>query len=276
MPEIDPQLLNLALAYAMNVLGAILTLALGWFVARWLGGTVRARVERSAKVDPTLGIILGKVTRGVVLLLTLTAVLNQFGVQTASLIALIGAAGLAIGLALQGALTNVASGIMLLAMRPFKIGDFVDFGTGGTIDEIGLFVTTMHTPDNIAMTVPNSKIWGNVIKNYTKNDTRRMDMVFGIGYSDDMDKAIRIINEVIAAEPRFLEEPAALVKVAELGESSVNIYARPWVNRTDFFATKLDFTKRVKERFDEEGVSIPFPQRDVHVIGQDRETTRAA
>jgi small conductance mechanosensitive channel len=266
VPELDPQLLNLALTYSMNVLAAILTLAVGWLAARWLGNAVRARADKSGKLDPTLVIILGKATRGLVLVLTLTAVLNQFGVQTASLIALIGAAGLAIGLALQGALSNVASGIMLLGMRPFKIGDYVDFGTGGTIDEIGLFVTTMHTPDNIAMTVPNSKIWGNVIKNYSTNDTRRVDMVFSIGYGDDMDKATRVIQEIIAAEPRFLKEPAPLVKVAELVDSSVNIYARPWVNRADFFAAKLDFTKAVKERFSAEGVSIPFPQRDVHLI----------
>jgi small conductance mechanosensitive channel len=276
MPELDPQLLDRILVYAMNVLAAIVTLAIGWLAARWLGNTVRDRVGKAGRLDPTLGVILGKATRGVVLLLTLTAVLNQFGVQTASLIALIGAAGLAIGLALQGALSNVASGIMLLAMRPFKIGDYVDFGTGGTVDEIGLFVTTMHTPDNIAMVVPNSKIWGNVIKNYSMNDTRRIDMVFGIGYGDDMDKAIRIIEEIIAAEPRFLKDPAPLVKVAELADSSVNIYARPWVNRADFFAAKLDFTKAVKERFSAEGVSIPFPQRDVHLVEERRTAALAA
>jgi small conductance mechanosensitive channel len=266
MPELSPQLLDLAVDYGMHVLAAVVTLAVGWLAASWLGKTVRVHVEKGGRLDPTLAIILGKLTRALVLLLTLVAVLNHFGVQTASLIALIGAAGLAIGLALQGALSNVASGIMLLAMRPFKVGDHVDFGTGGTIDEIGLFVTTMHTPDNIAMIVPNAKIWGNVIKNYGKNDTRRIDMVFGIGYGDDMDKAIRIIEEVIAAEPRFLKDPVPLVKVAELADSSVNIYARPWVNRGDFFAAKLDFTKKVKERFDAERISIPFPQRDVHLI----------
>lgn len=153
----------------------------------------------------------------------------------------------------------------MLVLRPFKVGDYVDFGTAGIVDEIGIFVTRMHTVDNIAMTVPNSKIWGSVIMNYAQNDTRRIDMVFAIGYRDDMDKALCSIREVISAEPRFLSEPEPLVAVAELADSSVNIYARPWVRQADFFATKLDFTRRVKERFDAEGVSIPFPQRDVHL-----------
>jgi len=154
----------------------------------------------------------------------------------------------------------------LLILRPIRVGNFVDIGsTLGTFDEIGLFVTSMHTPDNIAMVIPNSQIWGTTIKNFTQNDTRRVDMVFGISYSDDMDKAIHIISSLIAADERFLKEPEPLVAVAELADSSVNIYARPWVNRTDFFAAKLDLTKKVKERFDAEGVSIPFPQRDVHI-----------
>jgi small conductance mechanosensitive channel len=264
MPELNPESMNMFVGYGINLLGAVLTLAFGWIVAGWLGRRIQARAERSKVLDPTLAIVLGKVARGLVLLLTLIAVLNQFGVQTASLIALVGAAGLAIGLALQGALSNVASGIMLLALRPFKVGDYVDFGDSGVVDEIGLFVTRMHTVDNIAMTVPNSKIWGNVIRNYAVNETRRIDLVFGIGYGDDIDKAIGIIRDTIAGDPRLLKDPEPLVAVAELADSSVNLYARPWVARADFFAAKLDLMKKVKERFDAEGITIPFPQRDIH------------
>ena len=151
-----------------------------------------------------------------------------------------------------------------------EIGDVIDFGSLGVVDEIGLFVTRMHTPDNIAMVVPNSKIWGNVILNYAQLDNRRVDMVFGIGYGDSIEKAIKIVNDLIAAEPRFLKDPAHLVAVGELGESSVNLWVRPWVKRTDFLDAKLAFTRKVKEQFHAQGVTIPFPQRDIHVYNTDK------
>ncbi len=264
--NISPETIEFLMGMGIQALAAIAILIAGWLIAAAAQRAVRRRAERSAALDATLAIVLGKVTRVLILVITLIAVLNQFGVQTASLIALLGAAGLAVGLALQGTLSNVAAGIMLLILRPIRVGDFVEISsTLGTVDEIGLFVTSMHTPDNIAMVMPNSQIWGTSIKNFTQNDTRRVDMVFGISYSDDMDKAVHIINSLIAADQRFLGEPEPLVAVAELADSSVNIYARPWVNRADFFAAKLDLTKKVKERFDAEGVSIPFPQRDVHM-----------
>lgn len=264
--EISPQTIDFLISMGMQALAAIGIMIGGWLIAAIAQRAVRKRAERSKVLDTTLAIVLAKSTRVLILVVTLIAVLNQFGVQTTSLIALLGAAGLAIGLALQGALSNVAAGIMLLVLRPFRVGDFVEFGaTLGTVDEIGLFVTTMHAPDNIAMIVPNSQVWGNTIRNYGLNDTRRVDMVFGISYSDDMDKAIGIIKALIEADQRCLKEPEPLVAVAELADSSVNIYARPWVNRADFFATKLDLTKKVKQRFDAEGISIPFPQQDVYM-----------
>ena len=272
MPELNPDTMNMLVDYGINVLAAVLTLVVGWLFAAWLGRSIQRRAARTKTLDPTLAIVVGKTVRAVVLVLTLTAVLSQFGVQTASLIALIGAAGLAIGLALQGALSNVASGIMLLILRPFQVGDLVDFGDTGVVDEIGLFVTRMHTVDNISMIVPNSRIWGNVIRNFATNDTRRIDLVFGIGYGDDIDKAIRVISETIAADSRLLKDPAPLVSESALADSSVNLYARPWVGRSDFFSAKLDLMKKVKERFDAEGISIPFPQRDIHVF----ETARNA
>ena len=264
--EISPETIDLLISLGMQALAAIAILIGGWLIAAIAQRAVRKRAERSKVLDATLAIVLANFTRVLIIAVTLIAVLNQFGVQTTSLIALLGAAGLAIGLALQGTLSNVAAGIMLLMLRPFRVGDFVEFGsTLGTVDEIGLFVTTMHAPDNIAMIVPNSEVWGSTIKNYGLNDTRRVDMIFSISYSDDMDKATAIINALIEADARFLKEPAPLVAVAELADSSVNIYARPWVNRTDFFAAKLDLTKKVKEHFDTEGISIPFPQQDVYM-----------
>ena len=173
---------------------------------------------------------------------------------------------LAIILANAAVYGGIAAGIMLLVLRPFRVGDAIEFGgILGIVDEVGLFVTSMHRPDNIAMVVPNSQIWGSTIMNYGTNATRRIDLVFGISYSDDMEKATRIINSVIEADSRCLQEPAPMVAVAELADSSVNIYARPWVKREDFFDTKLELTRKVKERFDAEGVSIPFPQQDVHM-----------
>jgi len=264
--ELSPETVKFLIDMGMQVLAAVAILIVGWIIAGTLERLVRKRAERSPVLDVTLAIILAKITRALVLAVTLIAVLSQFGVQTTSLIALLGAAGLAVGLALQGTLSNVAAGIMLLMLRPFRVGDVIEFGsTLGIVDEIGLFVTSMHRPDNIAMLVPNSQIWGTAIMNYGANSTRRIDMVFGISYSDDMEKATSIINKLIEADARCLKDPAPLVAVAELADSAVNIYARPWVKREDFFDTKLDLTRKVKERFDAEGISIPFPQQDVHM-----------
>lgn len=264
--EISQQTVDFLIDLGMQALAAIIILIAGWVIAATAERAVRKRAERSTVLDPTLAIVLAKVTRVLVLAVTVIAVLNQFGVQTTSLVALLGTAGLAVGLALQGALSNVAAGIMLLVLRPFRVGDVVEFGsTLGVVDEIGLFVTSMHTPDNIAMIVPNSQVWGNTIMNYGLRDTRRVDLVLGIGYGDDMEKAVTIVKSVINEDGRILEDPEPLVAIAELADSSVNIYARPWVKREDFFTVKLDLTRRIKERFDAEGISIPFPQRDVHM-----------
>lgn len=270
------QYLPLVTEWGINILAALLILLGGWILSGWLATFIERRAERIGKLDRTISLVLGKIVRTTVLILTLLAVLERFGVKTTSIVALLGAAGLAIGLALQGALSNVAAGVMLLVFRPFKVGDTIDFGSLGTVEEIGLFLTKMRTPDNIAMFVPNSKIWGNVILNYAFNDTRRVDMVFSISYADNMDAAIRIIQDAINAEPRFLKDPAPLVAVAELGESSINIWVRPWVKRTDFLDAKLKFIKTVKEQFDANGISIPFPQRDVHLFTADTPAKRVA
>jgi small conductance mechanosensitive channel len=253
--------------YGLEVIGAIAILIIGLWIAKLLGRRVERALQRSEKFDDTVTPLFAKATRILIIAVTVLAVLNQFGVQTASLIAVLGTIGLAIGLALQGTLSNIASGIMLLILRPFNVGDVVDIGsTSGVVDEIGLFVTEMHTFDNVAITMPNSKVWGNEIKNYTHNNTRRVDMEFGIAYDDDMDKAMKIVNEVLDGDERVLAEPEPLVAISALGDSSVNIRVRPWTETPNVWPLRYDITKRIKERFDEEDISFPFPQRDIHLF----------
>jgi small conductance mechanosensitive channel len=204
-----------------------------------------------------------------VIVITLIAVLSRFGVQTTSLIALLGAAGLAIGLALQGTLSNVAAGVMILLFRPFKIGDAVKLGSDVyIIDSIGFFVCTAHLPDGPSAMLPNSKIWGETIINLsvTEKDQRRFDQVYGIGYGDDIEAAIAILQRTAAADARILSQPAPLIQVESLGDSSVNILLRVWTARADWLSAQMDLLKRNKLAFDAAGISIPFPQRDVHMI----------
>jgi len=261
--ELQPMLVK----YGLSIIGAIAILIVGLIIAKWAGKRVEASLRRSKRFDDTVTPLIAKTVRIIIIAVTILAVLNRFGVETASLIAVLGTVGLAIGLALQGTLSNIASGIMLLVLRPFSVGDIVDIGnTSGVVDEIGLFVTEMHTFDNIAITMPNSKIWGNEIKNYTQNDKRRVDMEFGIAYDDDMDKAMNIVKEVLAADERVLEEPEPLVAIGNLGDSAVVIRVRPWTQTANVWPLRYDITKRIKERFDEEDVSFPFPQRDVHLF----------
>lgn len=252
--------------YALQIIAALVILIAGWVISNWLAKRVRNLLQKSKRVDPTLVPILSKSTKVLILIITILAVLSKFGIQTTSLVAVLGAAGLAIGLALQGTLSNVASGVMLLIFRPFNIGDFVSVGgVSAIVDEIGIFLTKFHTPDNINVYLPNSKIWGNEIQNFSQNDIRRIDMVFGIGYEDNMDRAMSIIKDVFDNDERVLKDPAPLIAVSDLGDSSVNILARPWAAKADFFQTKLDLTKKVKERFDDENINIPYPQRDIHL-----------
>lgn len=258
---------QLAVQYGLNVLGAVLILVVGWALSGWASRIIRRLGDRSERLDRTIVLVLARLARWVVMVFTVIAVLNRFGIQTTSIVALLGAAGLAVGLALQGALGNVAAGLMILGLRPFRVGDAIEVGgTTGVVDDIGLFVTRMHAFDNVAIYLPNSSIWGSEIRNFSQNPTRRVDLLFGIGYGDDIEHAIRVIEEVIQADERVLTEPEPLIAVDSLGDDSVKLLVRPWVERADAYAVKLDLTRRIKERFDEEGISIPFPQRDVHLI----------
>lgn len=263
------RLTDYLLTYGINVLGAIATLIAGYFVAGWLGRLVNGAVSRIDRIDPVFHHLPGKVVRVAILIFTLIAVLNRFGVETTSLITLLGAAGLAIGLALQGTLSNVAAGVMILFFRPFKIGDAVQLdGKVYVIDALGFFICKAHLPDGPLVFIPNSKIWGQTIINLsvTDKDIRRIDESYGIAYGDNIDTALAILNQIALEEPRILQDPAPLIKVDSLGDSSVNILFRVWTSRTDWWGTKLDLIQRCKEKLEQGGCSIPFPQREIHVI----------
>lgn len=261
------QLTDLAVQYGLSLLGAILLLIAGWVVASWAKRAVLRAMNRTTHIDVTLKPFIANIVRYTILILVLVAVLAQFGVQTASIIAMLGAAGLAIGLALQGTLQNIAAGMMLLFLRPFRSGDYIDAGgISGTVDEIGLFVTEMRTADGVYISVPNQSLWNSTIKNYTRLHTRRLDVTVGIAYSDDIGKAQCALMEMIAADQRVLDDPAPEVMVIALADSSVNINIRCWTRTENYWALLVDTNKAVKETLDAAGISIPFPQRDIRIV----------
>ena len=267
---VTDQIIALVTEYGLSVLGAVVILIVGVMVANWAQKGVIRALSKVKKVDETLSRFFASLARYTVLIFTAVAVLSQFGIQTASLIAVLGAAGLAIGLALQGTLSNLAAGVMLLIFRPFRVGNFIEAGgISGTVDELSLFVTTLHTGDNVHIIVPNGQLWGSAIRNFSHHATRRVELTVGIGYDDDIDSAMAVLNELIAADSRVLRDPAPLVAVSELGDSAVNLLVRVWCASGDFWALKWDLTKAIKQRFDRDGISFPYPQHDVHLIGSD-------
>jgi small conductance mechanosensitive channel len=251
--------------WGLQVIGALAVLLIG----RWLAGRLRRLTSRSlerAKVDASLVPFLASLVYYLSLTVVVIAVLNLFGIQTTSLIAVLGAAGLAVGLAMQGTLSNFAAGVMLLLFRPFRVGDYVELGgTGGSVAEIGIFTTTLNTPDNVRITVPNSAVYGETIKNYSANDTRRNDLVVGIGYGDDIGKAIDVVRNLLDSDQRVLRDPEPVIAVSELGDSSVNLVIRPWCRKEDYWSLRFDLTRSFKEQLESAGCNIPFPQRDVHL-----------
>jgi small conductance mechanosensitive channel len=265
--EIVNEIATLLAAYGLDIIGAIVILIAGWISARWAAVAVNRSLGRIGRLDETLRQFFGSLVRYVILAVTILAVLAQFGIQTASLLAVFGAAGLAVGLALQGTLSNVAAGVMLLIFRPFKIGDYVEVaGVAGTVKAVGLFVTEFATPDNIQIVAPNGQIWGSAVRNFSFHPTRRVDFDLGIGYGDDIGKALAAIDAVVAAEPRVLSEPKPMRAVKNLGESAVDLVVRVWVDSANYWGVKFDMTRAFKERFDADGIEIPFPQRSVHVV----------
>jgi len=256
--------------YGLDVIGAIVILIVGWMAAGWGWRITKLALDKTGKVDALITGFTANGVRYAILVFTGIAVLERFGVETTSFIAVIGAMGLAIGLAMQGALSNVAAGVMILLFRPFKVGDFIEGGgVSGTVKTVSLFLTYLNTADNVEIILPNSQLWNASIKNYSFNDTRRLDLLFGIGYDDDIDQAIKIINDIISADERCHADPEPLVVVGNLSDSSVDLIVRIWCNSGDYWALKWDMLKTVKQTFDKKEISIPYPQRDVHLIQYD-------
>jgi small conductance mechanosensitive channel len=251
--------------YGMKVVAAIIIFIVGRWVARGVSNLIR-RVMKKSKTDETLVSFVGNLSYVALLAFVIIATLNQLGIQTASFIAVLAAAGLAIGLALQGSLGNFAAGVLMIIFKPFKVGHYIEgAGVAGTVEDVQIFSTQLKTPDNKTIIVPNSKIMGDNITNYSMKGTRRVDFVFGIGYGDDIDNARQVIERIINQDERVLKDPAPMVAVSELADSSVNFAVRAWTNGGDYWPFYYDTTEKVKKQFDAEGISIPFPQRDVHV-----------
>ncbi len=259
------RLLEQGTDFGLRVIAAIVVFVIGRMLAHLAARGVRRAMRRTTKDETLTGFVSSLVRLGIVAF-TVIAVLDRLGVETASFAVVLGAAGLAVGFALQGSLSNFASGVMLLIFRPFAVGDFIEAGgTSGSVQLIGIFTTTLHTADNKKVIVPNSQIMSGTITNYSANDTRRIDLVAGIGYADDIDRAKAVLERILAEDPRILDDPAPVVEVAELADSSVNFAVRPWVRTGDYWPVRFAVLRRIKEEFDRAGISIPFPQRDVHL-----------
>ncbi len=268
-PHVDnwlDTLQTLAVTYGLRLLGALLILIAGRWAAGFLS-RLTGKLMRQARLDGTLARFAQSIVNVGIIVFTVLAVLNQVGVQNTSIIAFIGAAGLAVGLALEGALANFAAGALILMFRPFKVGEWVELaGIFGHVEEIQIFNTILLTRDYRTVIIPNAQVTGSPITNYSHKGLRRLDMVFGIGYGDDLRKAKHLLQEILRAEPRVAAEPTPTVAVLELGESSVNLAVRPFVKPDDYWAVQFAITEQVKLRFDAEGISFPFPQRDVHLF----------
>jgi len=265
MNAILQRIWELVTIYGIKILAAVVIFIVGRWISKGFSRLTR-RVMKKRNLDLTLVTFGSNLVYFLLLAFFIIAALGQLGIQTASFVAIIGAAGLAVGLALQGSLANFAAGFLLIIFRPFKVGDYIEgAGMAGTVEEIQIFTTIMKSPDNKTIIVPNAKLTGDNIVNWSAKGTRRVDMVMGIGYDDDIDKARRIMEEVINNDTRILKEPAYKIAVVELADSSVNFVVRPWVNASDYWDVHFDLTETFKKRFDAEGISIPYPQRDVHV-----------
>ena len=260
---IDTILTNLG-TYSVRVIGAIIILILGR-IAAGMGKKLITRLLTRAKTDTAVISFIGTISYFLILTFAILAALSKFGVETTSFIAVLGAAGLAVGLALQGSLSNFASGVLILILRPFKIGDFIEgAGVTGTVKEIELFTTVLSTPDNIKIMVPNAKLFGDVIKNFSGYDLRRIDLEIGIGYGSPIGKAMEILNGITKDDIRILPDPPAQIAVSTLADSSVKIVFRPWVKKEDYWDVRFELTRKVKESFDRNEIEIPFPQQVVH------------
>ena len=265
--ELIENVIAIGVEYGVDIAGAIVLLVVGWTVAGWIRRVIRRNLDSVPVLDETLKPLIANLVRYAVLIFVLIAVLNQFGVQTTSIIAVLAATGLAIGLALQGMLANIASGVMLLFLRPFNVGEYVEAGgIAGTVTEIDLFNTEIKSSAGPGLVVPNSKIWDGPITNFSRNPTRRFDIAVGIGYDDDIDGAMALLKGLLTGDDRVLDDPEPLVVVQELGDSAVIINLRAWTRSGDYGATVWDLNKEIITELQATGYSIPFPQRDVHIV----------
>ena len=256
---------DLGAEFGLKLVTALVIFIIGRWVARRLAGLVEKGMTK-AGTDSTLTGFLRNIVYIGLLTFVILAAIAQLGVQTTSFIAVLGAAGFAVGLALQGSLANFAAGVLIIIFRPFKSGDFVEAGgVAGVVENIQIFTTTMRTGDNKTIIIPNGQITSGTIVNYSTKDTRRVDMVIGVGYGDDLDKVRRVLEEILKEDERVLEDPAPTIGVLELADSSVNFAVRPWVKSADYWPVYFALHEKVKKRFDKEGISIPFPQQDVHI-----------
>ncbi len=268
--ELIRNLTQVLTPWILNVLGALVVLWVGNRIARWARGVVQRALER-AKVDDTLVPFISSCTYYLILAFVVVAALGMVGIQTASIIAVLAAASLAVGLALQGTLANFAAGVMLLVFRPFRKGNFIEAGgVVGAVEAITIFSTTLNAPDNVAIVVPNAAVWGQTIRNYATNPTRRIDLAVSIAYSDSIQTAMDAIKQVLAADRRVLQDPTPTIAVGDLGNSAVNILVRPWCNREVYWDVRWDLTRALKEGIERAGCTIPFQQHDVHLSQESR------
>ncbi len=260
---------EVGLEFGLSLFTALAIFVIGRWVAKALSRGLR-KVLQAQKVDKILETFVSNIVYWLLMAFVIIAAITELGVKTTSFIAVVGAAGLAIGLAMQGSLSNFAAGVLIVLFRHYKVGDYIEAGgVGGSVMAVQILTTTLKTPDNKTIIIPNSQIMNGIITNYSANDTRRVDMTFGVGYDDDIDKVRTAIKEVIEADPRVHKEPAPVIVVGALADSSVNFNVRPWVNTSDYWPVYWDLTEAIKKRFDKEGISIPFPQRDVHIVKDD-------
>lgn len=262
------QLKELLAVYGLKVIAAIAIFLIGRAIAKMLKAGVAKTMQRG-KSDPILISFTTNMLYAALLAFVIIAALGQIGIQTTSFIAILGAAGLAVGLALQGSLSNFAAGVLMIIFRPFKQGDFIEgAGVSGVVEEVHIFNTIMRTGDNKTVIIPNGGLMNGNIINYSTKPTRRIDLVIGIGYDDDLKKAKQLLSELMQTEPRILKNPEPTIGLLELGDSSVNFAVRPWVNSADYWGVHFDLLEAIKLRFDQEGISIPYPQQDIHLHGE--------
>ena len=263
--ELWNQAQTTGVSFAINAAIAIVIFFVGRIVAKVISNGIR-KLMRAQEVDQILESFVGNLTYWALMAFVIIAAISKVGIQTTSLIAIMGAAGLAIGLALQGSLANFAAGVLIVMFRPYRVGDFVEAaGIAGVVVQVQILTTVLKTGDNKQIVVPNGQIMGSIITNYSANDTRRVDMVVGVSYDDDIDKVRATIKDLIDSDDRILKDPECLIAVSELADSSVNFNVRPWVKSADYWGVKFDLTEAIKKRFDKEGISFPFPQQDVHL-----------